>query len=114
VTTAAIWISREAGLVTAVSPSPGTPRSSTRSPRTGAWSRSTTPASAPRPAGRRTLSKQWPATQSPSSRPWTFSRWICSASRSAASSRERSRSSDPTYCDASCSHPPHRKPTGLV
>ena len=38
----------------------GTPRSSTRSPRIDAWSRSTTSASAPRPAGRRTPSRRWP------------------------------------------------------
>ena len=49
------------------------PRSSTRSPRIDAWSRSTTSASAPRPARRRTPSRRWPTTPSPSSRRWTFS-----------------------------------------
>src|SRR6266487_2043939 len=38
------------------------------------------------PAGRPTRSRPWPTMPSPSSRRWSFSRSICSASRSAASS----------------------------
>ena len=52
----------------------GIPRSSTRSPRSDGWSRSTTSASAPRPARRRTPSRRWPTTRSPSSRRWSFQR----------------------------------------
>jgi hypothetical protein len=46
----------------------GTLRSSTRSLRIDAWSRSTTPASAPRLVGRRARLKGWLTMRSPSSK----------------------------------------------
>ena len=69
----------------------GTRPSSTRSPQSGVWSRSTTSASRRRPARRRAPSRRWRTAQSPSSRRSGCSVSICSASRSAASSRRRSR-----------------------
>src|SRR3954454_22621741 len=56
-----------------------------------------------------------PTERSPFSRRWSFRESICSASRLAASSRRRSRSSVPTCCGVSCSpHPHHRAQRGCT
>jgi Aldo/keto reductase family len=87
----------------------GIPRSSTHSRRIDGWSRSTTSASPERRAGRRTRLRRWPTTRFRSSKHWTFSRSICSASRLAASSRKRLRSSARSCCGVSCWRPQHHR-----